>query len=218
MATAPLPFAAATTYAGSPTYVPDGYAIQTDSLDTYIDLSSNVGVWAFADNIEVPFASPGTVSIASVTMNLLAARLSSETTRLVWDIFDATGSNDVGGQFNLSAAAVGEPVAYQRVFDEAYFAPGGQGETEDFVSPSGMTFAEFLAALQAFTPPYMHFFTNRLAHITTTRLFFAELFITFGPTVTAPRRLVARDDGLVGVGRLYPRPSSRQSGRLTGYV
>lgn len=33
-----------------------------------------------------------------------------------------------------------------------------------------------------------------------------------------PRRLIGRDDSLVGVGRLHPRPSSRQSGRLTGYV
>lgn len=219
MATAPLPFAEAFTYAATPTYVPDGYAIQTDSLDTYIDLNSNLGSGSFADRIEVPFASPGTVGITSVTMNLLAARLDSVNTRLVWDIFDVPGDIDVGSQFDLTSSVVGTPVAYQRVFDEAYFAPGGQGEIDDFVSPSGMTFAEFITALQAFTPPYMTFFSNRFASAARVRLYFAELFITFGATTIPPRRLTGRDDSLaLGTGRLYPRPSSRQAGRLTGYL
>lgn len=51
------------------------------------------------------------------------------------------------------------------------------------------------------------------------RVHYLAIRVTYQVAGLAPRRLYPRDDALgVGIGHLYPRPSSRQAGRLTGYL
>lgn len=199
----------AVTLGGSPVYVPDHGAAGDGDTTTYIEVAVGGSIAA------VPFDLPST-DYSSITFTALVSRTLSSRTRFTWDIADANGSaGGIGSNVEVGATititeAPGTLQTITRTFDDAYFAPGGMGETDDFVNPAGMTLQEWLTGLIAFPPGPRLVLSSSLR---TVRIH--EVTLSGVPLATGSfplRRYPPANNGGHGPTRHWPRSVNRRAG------